>query len=331
MVNKNTTLFFIVLALAGPMDAVQAQQTAKEWFDLGKAQSDARKDEEAIQSFSKAIAIDPGFAEAYLKRSSPYYRAKKLNEALADCMKVKELQASRSLIASADFCIGLTRMEIEKKSPNIVKEADTLYEIGNDWLDKKKYADAFKSYSACIAVDPNHRDCYNGRGLANQKQKKHSEAILDFNKAISLSSNYPQVYFNRGKSYAALDKNSEAIADFNKALSLDAEFEEVYYERAEAYFYASKLPEAVADFNEAIEVDPEDSFAYSGRAEALRLMGKNAEAVTDFSKAIALDDQDGLAFTGRAKAYCQLGKKSMAQADEKSAMALGESIDEPCN
>jgi tetratricopeptide (TPR) repeat protein len=281
----------------GFLSVANAQQskTAEEWYNLGNASKDTKDYEKAIAHYSKAIEIKPKYASAYLGRSGAYSGLKKYPEVLADCSKARELNTDPSATASADLCIGFTRVELEKSG------------------------DAIKSYSECIRLNPNASSCYIGRGEANQKLKKHSEAIADFNKTIELDNKFDTAYFNRGKSYFLLDKNNEAIADFNKALELNPKLGEAYYERGEAYFYSDKLPEAIEDYTKAIEID-ENIEAYLGRGEAYRKNGKFSQAVDDYT--VVIDnfeetDDDGYtaALFGRGKAKTSLKRYEGAIVD----------------
>jgi len=62
------------------------------WVNLGNAQRDGGKAEEALMAYAKALAIDPSHAEAYLQRGILYKSNSALAEAAVDFDKLIELR-----------------------------------------------------------------------------------------------------------------------------------------------------------------------------------------------------------------------------------------------
>jgi tetratricopeptide (TPR) repeat protein len=80
--------FFLALAVSG-------QTTAKEWNKQGIEQFKKLEYKQAFESFTKAIALDPTFGEAYYNRANAWYQlpsdAFPDHDGCTDLKKAKEL------------------------------------------------------------------------------------------------------------------------------------------------------------------------------------------------------------------------------------------------
>ena len=63
----------------------------EEYLHRGDAYFEKEEYDKAIAEFSRAIELDPNYAEAYYKRGVAYLRKDKYDEAIADLTKAIEL------------------------------------------------------------------------------------------------------------------------------------------------------------------------------------------------------------------------------------------------
>ena len=113
----------------------------------------------AIDTFNKAIEIDPNLAVAYSNRSWAYIELGEYEQAISDCDKAIELDPNLALAYSNR---GLAYIRLGQ------------YEQG--------VADCNKA----IEIDPFLALAYNNRGLAYIELGKYEQAIADFDKAVEL-------------------------------------------------------------------------------------------------------------------------------------------------
>lgn len=94
-----------------------------------------------------------------------------------------------------------------------------------DYLNLKRYPEAFKDYEKILNLDPNNTSAYSDRGLARFETGEYVAAISDFDEAIRLKkdddSYLPNLYENRGDAQVRLNRYREAIADYSKAIELN--------------------------------------------------------------------------------------------------------------
>jgi len=140
------------------------------------------KYEEAVETCSKAIAINPEDLHAYRLRAVAYMQLGKEDKAKEDQAKLIELQAQISERNS--------RSEITK-------------------------------YTAAIKANPKNAKAYADRAAAYMSLNKYDEAIADSSKSISLDPTNKYPYFTRMAAYTALHENVKAQADRQTFQKLD--------------------------------------------------------------------------------------------------------------
>jgi hypothetical protein len=137
-----------------------AKRSATDLNSEGLKHMMARKYDDAIGDFDKAIKIDPQYAEAWLNKGKAlYYGKKKYNDALIAIEKAIEL-------GSLDAMTWTLR--------------------GNTLSDLGKPDEAIQAYDKAIQVNPQFAMAWNNKSLILRKQGKYDEALLLVNKAIEL-------------------------------------------------------------------------------------------------------------------------------------------------
>ena len=219
---------------AGEMKTNVEKFNATQYFERGNRFYYAGKYSKAVDDFSKAIQLDPNYADAYNNRGVAYYDLKKYDEAIRDY----------------NYAIQF--------DPN---NKQAYYNRGNAYDDLGKYDDAIRDYNYAILLDPNNKEAYNNRGNAYFKLKRYEEAIRNYNIAIQLDPNSRNAYYNRGNAYHDLGRYDEAIQDFNKAIQIDSNYINAYINRGVAYAFLGKYNLALADFQKTLELDPNNQNA----------------------------------------------------------------------
>jgi tetratricopeptide (TPR) repeat protein len=147
----------------------------------------------AIAAFSRAIALNPDFTEAFYNRGLVYYEKNEPVRAIADFDQTLRLDP---LYFAAYFNRGLI------------------------FLDEKDYARALADYSETIRLNPRHAKAHNNRGNIYVIQKDYSRALADYTTAIRLNPQSSAAYRNRGALYRIQGRQQDADADFAEARRL---------------------------------------------------------------------------------------------------------------
>jgi len=145
---------------------------------------------EALNDYSRCLAIDSNLVLAYFSRASMRYELVRLIQA----QQVKQEEP---------VYIGKPNQKVEKKM--MTPELEHTYEAVLQDLDKVVHIDSgfyFASYN---------------RGYINCKMGNYREALVDFSSAIEQNDQFAEAYFNRGLIYILLDERSKGCQDLSRA------------------------------------------------------------------------------------------------------------------
>jgi tetratricopeptide (TPR) repeat protein len=191
-----------LLLLLGAPAVAQTKPTAKEFLQRGDTQLSKNNLAKAIRNYSKAIELDPSFAEAYIRRGMARRVIGTLNTAIQDF----------DMAHAIDPATTVNNRHIAESYSN------RGYIEMNDLQIHAAIADltkAIESYGDAIH--------YYRRGQARLIDEDLGGAIGDFNDALSLN---PQdaflsmmIHANRGYALLLQGKTNDAQADFDKCLN----------------------------------------------------------------------------------------------------------------
>ncbi|MBE9168353.1 DnaJ domain-containing protein [Pleurocapsales cyanobacterium LEGE 06147] len=134
-------------------------ETAQNFYLKGIQQSQAKQYQQAIDSFTKAIEIEPSFIDAYLKRCEIRYKIGDTQGVLQDCYEVIKIDPT---VAKAYYYQGRAR-----------------YRLGYT-------QSAIKAYTEALYQETNYAQAYYYRGLAYQELKENALAIENLQTAAEL-------------------------------------------------------------------------------------------------------------------------------------------------
>jgi tetratricopeptide (TPR) repeat protein len=249
----------------------------------------------AIASFSSAIAAEPGNALAYRHRASSYDAKGDHDRAIADYAKA-------IAIGPGDAAIYRNR--------------------GDAFREKGDHDHAIADYDKSIALDPDNAFTYYVRGISHDASKNGDRAIADFTRAIEINPRDGYAYAARARAFEAKGDHDRAIADFGKAIEIHPKEAYNYYTLARIFEARGQHGEADADFAKAIAADPRSYYAYYFRGHALKARGEHDRAIADLTKAIEINPSNVYSYVSRAQGFEAKGEHGMAIADYKAILDL---------
>jgi tetratricopeptide (TPR) repeat protein len=274
-------------APARDAEAARKVRAAKEAYDKGQV-------EEAIALYTEAIQLDPGYADAYFRRSGLYRELKQWDKEFADL---------NSTLANDPRHLGALRRR------------------GECHFYSQRYLDAELDYSAAIKIDRHNWYDYHMRGRARAEQGHFDAALKDFESAIRENSYSFSPYFERGKVYARLGKVRQAEKDFEKAIDLYDEYAWTYLELGKLRLNEKKYDEALKLFTTADRLAKEEyGEPLFWRGETYTALKDWEHAAAEYTGAIARKyDSPELRYR-RSEAYYELAKFEKARDDLKTAL-----------
>ena len=187
--------------------------------------------EQAIEFYSKAIALEPQNEEVYRNLSKSLIATQKFDEAIK---YLKKSITINNVNPDAYFNLGLAFSEkklVETSIKNFkiaLKQksnfAECYYNLGNLYLTINKYEESIFNFKKAILINKNYFKAFNNLGTANINLENYDQAIYFLNEALKINSKYPEALSNLGVAYLARKEIKIAIEYFNKALSIDPNF-----------------------------------------------------------------------------------------------------------
>ena len=250
--------------------------------------------DKAIEVYSRAIKLNPNYADAYNNRGVTYVEKGNLDHAIEDFNTAIDLK------------------------PNYAA-----YNNRGSAYDKKgDFNRAIKDYTKAIGLKPNYADTYTHRGIAYDKKGDYDRAIKDFAKVINLKPDYAGAYYNCGSAYIKKGDYDRGIGALNTAIGLKSDYADAYHNRASVYMHKGDFDRAIEDYSTAIKLKPSYVEAYNHRGIAYDKKGDYDRAIIDYDKVIKLKLDDAGSYNNRGIAYKNKGDFDRAIEDFNTAIEL---------
>lgn len=205
-----------------PMDTAQKEQeyTTKDFYYSGVANFKAGQAATAIEDFTKAIDLEPSYAEAYFARADVYAKLKKGEPAHADYVRAAEIFRFEKNFNRAITAYN-SAVSVNKKSVTAYLGRGDLY------LAKGQEIAAVADYDAARKINKKNPAVHLGLGKARFQLDNYKKAIKHFKEARKLEPNNPVTYQYLMLSYLAVDNLKEVKKTFKKFAEIanDAQME----------------------------------------------------------------------------------------------------------
>jgi tetratricopeptide (TPR) repeat protein len=279
------------------------------YASLAAAREGQNKPDEAIDAFTRAIALEPSRPELYrgrarieLRRKEP--TAAQRERALHDLDEVVRLEARANLLLAADQTDRARLLERDDRGEQALAACDAALLVDRDYAPAhdmrlkllrklKRYDELIASCDVLLARSRPSADLYELRGMARENQGKHTAAIEDFTQALALKPASAPLLIQRGDLYLMTDAPRSAQRDFEEAIRLDSSNADAYAGRGLAVVALGHYADAVADAATALRLAaPTARRLYA----AARIHAKAAIAATND---VRRKGQDALALVNR--------------------------------
>ncbi len=227
----------------------------------GNALLNLARHDEALDAYDKALSIEPGSAEAWLGRGNVLYELTRHDEARAAFDKALTLDADL-----AGAWIGL----------------------GNVFWDLKRYDEASAAYDEALSIAPDAANAWLGRGNVLFDRKRNDEAFAAFDRALAINPDLAGAWLGRGNVCWSLHRYDEALAAFDKALAIEPEFVGAWLGRGNVFTDLKRFDDALAAYDKALSIKPNTAEAWLGRGSAFTDLKRYDDAFAAYGKATSL-------------------------------------------
>ena len=278
--------------------ALQANALSDEaHFELAYAYQMLDFGEKAVESYRKAVKLNPKYAVAWNNLGILLSAQGKQEEAIA-CFGASHDTEPTFLLAL--FNRGMTYYEIDD------------------------FTSAEADFDRCIAENYQTKEpLYGLRGVCREKTGQFEDAIEDLRIALQKSPGHAQYLDSIGLSYFAIGEPKTSIRYFTKGLTSNPDNPIFLKRRALIHFIESNYKEAERDMDAFLQQsDDDDAEVLQMKSSCRYLAGDLAAAAGTATKAIALDPQLGLPYFTRGRVYYDIEQYDNAIQDLERAVAL---------
>lgn len=236
----------------------------------------------AIESFKRAIAIDPryvlpfaGIAEAYWR----HYQALKDNASIDLALENSSHALSlNDRLAPVHVTMGMIR------------------------AGKGQYELAESEFQTALKLDPLNSHAWLERGNAYEAAGKHDLAQSSYRKAIELRNDDWAALTTLGVSYFRKGQYADAEPYFLQAVQLTPDNAKAYSNLGAVYLKMGRFTEAAAQLKKSIAIEP-TAPGWSNLGASYYFAGRYADAIPPFEKATALTPTNSTWWGNLADAY----------------------------
>jgi tetratricopeptide (TPR) repeat protein len=297
-------------------------QFAEGQFNLGLAQLQAGKLDEAHESLQKALQLKPGLRGANLFLGTIAYKQNHFKDAESLLLRETRLDPRN---AQAFMWIGVCRLAQDDAQGAIAPldkafaldpaNIDILYHRGRAYL-----LVANASYAAMFKLDRDSLRVHQVLAEADAKAYRTVDAINEFELAVKMAPRQPGLHEELGDQYwvnGQLDKVAEA---YREELRIDPNAVTAMYKLGSLLVLNQSPAEGVQLLTEALKADPTLTDAHYYLGQGLAAMDQDAEAIGEFQLAVAADPKGELAMTSYYK-LVQVYRKLHKSAEAQTALA----------
>lgn len=267
-----TTLHPTLLApFRGTVEAAQAPSASAEAYQLYLSGMDYyqryRTDDAhiAASQFSKAVALDPGFAKAWA--------------ALSDAQAM--LGELDSAVVSAQTAITL--------APG---EAGGHKALGHAYSMKGWFRKAIESYAQTLELDPDNLGAISNTGF-HWKELGQLDRAMDWNlRALRLDTDNAIVYLHVAETFKSLDMAEQAREWYTKARNLRPDYPPLFHSLA--YFLAKNndIAGAAEAIGAALQVAPDNSNILTAAGDIALQQGDHPRALDFYQRVLPATEPD---------------------------------------
>jgi tetratricopeptide (TPR) repeat protein len=284
---------------------------------------------DADELVRRALAAEPGNAEAEHMLGIIAHQSGKLPEAIAHVRRASELQPGIALYFAnlGEMCrlAGRTDEAIAAGRRALALEpgqAGALSNVGIALFEQGKFEDALDHYERAVALDPAFVQAHSNQGNALQRLKRFAEAETCYRRAIELSPAFADAWNNLGTCLRELKRSEDAESVYRKALELRPNDPETLDNLALALKDLDLFDAADEVLRAALTIEPRSDKIHLHHGTVLLDLHRTEEAAAAGERALALNptNHDTINLMGRVA--FERGKLEEALAHYRRALSL---------
>ncbi len=299
---------------------VEAQPTlTAAWFNLGYAYTGLQKHEEAVAAYRKTLELDPNLFEARLNLGILLFQLNNPQGALEHLEKAATLKPDH-LRAQLYYGRALARtgqMERAEKQYQAVLRLDQKlaiahYDLGQLYLQQKRYQEALGSFQKASELDPALSQAQLGMALAMEGLKDPVKAVAHFEQYLAARPDDLETRFHLARLYLEQGKNPQAYEGLQAVYRARPGTPGLAAALGDVCALLKKFPESEKFYRQALLAAPADPDLHRALGQTLLGEEKLSEAEVEFRTALKGDPRSREA--GQGLATCLYSQKRYPEA-----------------
>jgi tetratricopeptide (TPR) repeat protein len=303
----------------------QTGETAYELYSIGNSCELAGNEEQAIEYYTKALALDPGATEICLTLANAYYKLRHYDDGIrwAEHALSQNGDRDRIYIAIGTGYIGKGdyRKALEAyQNASLSKPDDvelkaalaTLYEVNGDPAKARQLL-------SDIPDEQKTADIFNQLAEIAGRQKDNAGAVDFYRLAYGVDSTDITALVGAGTGFDLLGIKDSSIFYYEKAVSRDTLLT-VRKRLIDLYADTEQYEKLITAARSLLQIDPNETPARRNLGYALFKTGKTADALNEFLLASRLEPDDTYSRFYVARIYLEQGKYMEAKNEVLGAL-----------
>lgn len=320
----------------------EAEQTAKQGLSvapdspighyyLGRIFLESGKQEEAVASFERAIAVNAAFEPAYLAQASLYESRQEREKAIAVLKRYLERVNPNNkdirqhliqlYVNTKDYAGGLA--ELEKMLDLEPGDLDAQLRMALIYGEKKEFHKAIELLQGVLKARPAELKVRDYLGYLYEETKEFPKAVEAYQFNIQLDPSYAESHMHLGVLQYRLKAYAAAITHLTEATRINPKQPEPYIVLGLAHLQADQFEMALKTFEEGIKQHPKNADLHFNLGTAYDKLNRFDDVVKAMEAALALDPHHADALNYLGYSYAERGiKVEQALMLTKQAVAL---------
>jgi tetratricopeptide (TPR) repeat protein len=284
----------------------------------------------SIAWYQRAIAAQPGYADAYQAMGHIYSEQQNFAEAAAAYEKAvaldPNLKATFNNLGNAYNVLG----EFQKATAAYGKALaldgqfkDALLNLAALQASQGDLLPARVNYEKVLLVDRASTEALRSLGQIAGQQGRFEEAADYFRRAIDSAPQEAENFALLAKTYLSRGILPEAEENLTLALSKDARFTEARFLKSQMLMKSGRLDDAAAILEEAIRIDPDNPEAHANLGSLYRQLQRYDLAVEQLQAAVRIDPNFADAYYELGEIWDKRGDRRIAAMYLNQALRLG--------
>jgi tetratricopeptide (TPR) repeat protein len=309
----------------------RAPQSAVGHYHLGRMLLDAGKQEEAMASLERAIAVNASFEPAYTALASIYESRQAQDRAVAVLRKYLQTINPRSrdirhhlvrLYMTAKDYSG-ARKELNDLLAEDPTDLDAQLRLALLYGEEKEYSKAIDQLTHILKARPTELKIRDYLGFLYEESKDTKKAIETYTFNIQLEPSFFEGHLHLGLLFYRLKQFPEAIVHLTQALTINAKQPEAHIVLGLTYLQQDQFDEAAKAFEEGVTQNPKSADLHFNLGTAYDKLNRFEDVVRVMEAALKLDPHHADALNYLGYSYAERGVKiDQALSLTKRAVAL---------